>query len=97
MRKTRRRGWRVAGLSLVLLSAFATGCASRVPSGPTEAPLPCTEVQDWPESDVLDEALVETCAEPSSPAVRALCDRGDYLEAYCLGVNAYIRSLRGAE
>ena len=53
--------------------------------------------QDWHEAELVDAARYTDCVESAAsqaPEARARCDRDDYLEARCRGINAYREALR---
>jgi hypothetical protein len=66
----------------------------------SEPPLECIEEPEWPAIGPIFRERIASCGDPENPpteAERARCDREDYLESECYGINAYRRKLTGEE
>ena len=92
---------RVAVAVSLLALASVWGCRTTIYSV-VEAPAACITEEEWPESLLLAQGVLELCettfTDPYLPAPLAeVCDRLAYLEARCEGVNQFRRSLQEAE
>lgn len=74
--------------------AISSACAHGSGSIPTEGPRHCQTTEEWRLGEQVAAARSALC-EPASGDTAILCDRFDYLEAYCQSVNAYREKLGG--
>jgi hypothetical protein len=82
---------------LVLAAAGVASVACQGPTGgagPTP-PRGCVEERAWPAFEEVARERDQACSRPTSEAARARCEREDYLEHACYGINAWRMSLGG--
>ena len=79
---------RKPGIALAAVWLCVLGCAGWRGGPASEPPARCIPEGEWVLIEFVDAARV-ACDDPASPLELARCDREDYLEAVCIGVNAY--------
>lgn len=85
----------VAGSLIALVAIASSSCLA--PRATTQPPAPCVEAEDWPTVESYYTSVLTLCENQITYQSSALCDRLDYLESKCYGINRYRQTLRGVE